>query len=509
MNNNLPLSCSAPDDERWLLSAGLNGNPDAVAGLEFYNPVHADLGRLITRLAADGAVVELVTVSSAVRMMDNKETLEKLVFDVQGEASASASLAPLVKQCRDAVSKATNERKLWTTILDIQNRIRAGNSDSVRNELPAFLREQAEKLDQALGGDELLAVPLFDLQCSPHDDPNELLVCRYLCRGGSLLMVGPTGEGKSSLSMQMMLAFACGRECFGIKSARALKVLLVQAENDDGDLTEMRDGVLAGLDFTDAESDQARHNVHVISVNHLAGEAWLSHVDKKLGTIKPDILWIDPAFAYVPGDTNASEAIGNFCRRGINPLLTKHNCACIVVHHTTKPQAAKPGGRRTTNVDAYAGAGSAEWANWARAVLVLEARGKGRYRLHAAKRGGRLGWQDDAGTRIYVKHIEHCHSSLGFWWVESLDSGSDAGAETGPTIEDLLKHVPESRPAPKAKVMMAANAAGFGEKKLRNLLSIALAEETLFEWEKPRQKKKPEVWLARFEQPENHQWAAA
>ena len=31
------------------------------------------------------------------------------------------------------------------------------------------------------------------------NDPNELLRSRYLCRGGGLLLVGPTGIGKSSL----------------------------------------------------------------------------------------------------------------------------------------------------------------------------------------------------------------------------------------------------------------------------------------------------------------------
>ena len=37
-----------------------------------------------------------------------------------------------------------------------------------------------------------------------------------------------------------------GRPLFGIVPARPLKSLLIQAENDEGDLAEMRDGVIAG-----------------------------------------------------------------------------------------------------------------------------------------------------------------------------------------------------------------------------------------------------------------------
>jgi RecA-family ATPase len=66
------------------------------------------------------------------------------------------------------------------------------------------------------------ARPLWELVRSAQGDPNELLKYRYLCRGGGLLLVGPTGIGKSSLSMQLMLSWALGREVFGIYPSRPL-----------------------------------------------------------------------------------------------------------------------------------------------------------------------------------------------------------------------------------------------------------------------------------------------
>ncbi|NBR88056.1 MAG: hypothetical protein EBT61_21635, partial [Verrucomicrobia bacterium] len=65
-----------------------------------------------------------------------------------------------------------------------------------------------------------------------------------------MLIVGNTGIGKSSLVMQMMIRWALGEGCFGINPARPLKSLLVQGENDEQDLAEMRDGVVGSLGLT-------------------------------------------------------------------------------------------------------------------------------------------------------------------------------------------------------------------------------------------------------------------
>ena len=79
-----------------------------------------------------------------------------------------------------------------------------------------------------------------------------------------MLLVGPTGVGKSSLAMQAMILWALGKAAFGIKPARPLKSLLVQAENDDGDLAEMRDGVMRGLGLSEDERARACEMVLVV-----------------------------------------------------------------------------------------------------------------------------------------------------------------------------------------------------------------------------------------------------
>jgi hypothetical protein len=55
---------------------------------------------------------------------------------------------------------------------------------------------------------------LSELVRPKHDqDPDELFQHRFLCRGGGLLLCGPTGIGKSSLAMQCTILWALRHNC--------------------------------------------------------------------------------------------------------------------------------------------------------------------------------------------------------------------------------------------------------------------------------------------------------
>ncbi len=349
---------------------------------------------------------------------------------------------------------------------------------------------------------------LFDLQRPAAGDESELLKHRFLCRGGGALLIGQTGQGKSSLSMQAMLAFALGRPLFGIEPNGPLRCLLVQAENDDGDLTEARDGaawsVLGASDEDDAETMALLHrNTMVVSENSLVGEKLFESLGRLLGELKPDLLVIDPALSFTEGDTSASRDVGKFLRQQLNPLLSAHRCGCLLIHHTPKPSRDR--GAVNTSGSAYAGLGSAEWANWARAVLTLEGLGDGRFKLHAPKRGGRLGWKDGEGKTSFFKVLEHSTNRGGFAWEEVMGPGP-AGDDvaTKPSklgVSELVELVPSSDCISKASLVVRMKGAGFAEKWGRDVLAAALSEGRLFEWKLPRPGKVPAVGIGRIEQP--------
>ncbi len=286
--------------------------------------------------------------------------------------------------------------------------------------------------------------PLAELKRREADDPTELLRTGYLCRGGGLLLCGPTGIGKSSLAMQAKLLWGLGRECFGITPVKPLTSLLIQAENDDGDLAEMRDGVIAGLDLTPAQVQAALANITVACEDTRTGAAFTNFtVAPLLEKHRPDLVWIDPALAYLGGEASAQRDVGGFLRNQINPLLHTFQCGGIIITHTNKPPTGREKPSWQAGDFAYSGTGSAEWANWARAVLALRSIGSHDvFELRAGKRGARLGWQDADGQRSYVRHL--AHSERGICWREvASDEIPQTGRPKKECAGELLSLLPE------------------------------------------------------------------
>jgi hypothetical protein len=84
-----------------------------------------------------------------------------------------------------------------------------------------------------------IARPLIDFGDTPPDPEKTLLGDRFLCREGGMLFVGPSGIGKTSAGVQQDLLWSMGLPAFGIIPAGPLKILTIQAEDDDGHLSEM------------------------------------------------------------------------------------------------------------------------------------------------------------------------------------------------------------------------------------------------------------------------------
>jgi len=330
------------------------------------------------------------------------------------------------------------------------------------------------------------------------NDPGEILRHRYLCRGGGLLLVGATGLGKSSLSMQLMIKWALGESAFGLEPARPVKSLLIQAENDDGDLAEMKCGVFNGLNLSEEDQLAASQNILVTHECSKTGTELCKEVlDPLLATVKPDLLWLDPALAYIGGDMNSQKDVGKFLRGDLAPLLKKHNCAVVIVHHTNK--ISKDPDKQLTDAS-YLGAGSAEWVNWCRAMLCLRKTDvDNTYELVAAKRGQNLKWRTADGESLtFKRYIGQSRRPDTIYWTEmAMNEVEELRGNNGKSAQDVLRHVPQHLLIAKDDLINVCRQNKIGKHLVDKLIKELVEDDELFEVAVPRVGKRPKVLLSR------------
>ena len=216
----------------------------------------------------------------------------------------------------------------------------------------------------------LRGASLLDYSQRIINERDTLLGYRWLCRGGGAPIIAPSGHGKSVLSVQASIELAIGRRAFNIRAPRPLRSLIIQAEDDEGDTIEMAQ-IVDHLKLTEEERAMVDQNTWIELVNDLTSFEFLAALDGFLTQRPADLVWINPYTAYLGAEIKDDKANNLFLRTGLNPILTRHNCAAIPIHHTPKTNF-----RDTSDWKAsdwmYAGAGAAAFTNWARAILVID-----------------------------------------------------------------------------------------------------------------------------------------
>jgi AAA domain/DnaB-like helicase N terminal domain len=255
-------------------------------------------------------------------------------------------------------------------------------------------------------------------------DPDCLIGKRYIVRGGSSLWAGGSGYGKSSLILQLAVYWGCGVPCFGLRPVRPLKSLIIQAENNAGDMGEQLQGVFAGISkIGDLDIDRCRELIErnvIIRRTLKTGLHFLALLDELLEVDKPDMAWSDPLFAFAGCDLTNQKDTTRFLRDGLFPIADKRGVAMNVVHHVSKPARGDSKDKsEMADVDyQYLGFGSSEIQNSFRAVNTLLPIAKtGIFKLVLSKRGERAGATDPEGKWTRTLHLTH--STEGICWLQT------------------------------------------------------------------------------------------
>ena len=350
-------------------------------------------------------------------------------------------------------------------------------------------------------------VSLIALGEQEPDPEQTLLGHRFLCRRGGLLFVGPSGIGKSSAGVQQDLLWGLGKAAFGIVPAKALRILTVQAENDDGDLGEMVRGVCNALNITAEEKQTIRDSVLYVSERSHTGVSLLAEViERQLERHRPDILRIDPLLAYLGADINDAKETAAFLRNGLNPLLEQYNCGAVINHHTPKVINRDTKAWRPSDW-MYAGHGSADLTNWARAIITIDPSHTNHvFKFIAAKRGGRIGWREEDGDVKYIRYF--CHDTTGglAWREATADDELEAEIKKpknsggDKTKEDVYDLVPSEGTIPKKALVSRAQSFGIGFNRAGGFIAELINAGELHVHKIKRPKTNPEIHISRTPQ---------
>ena len=261
--------------------------------------------------------------------------------------------------------------------------------------------------------DQSTIVTVKDLMdFDPKKDPDNLIGNRWITRGSSMIISGGTGIGKSSLMMQIIVRWCLGLDFFGIKPVKPLKIGVIQAENDKGDLAEAFRGVIHRR-FNLDQMNQLQKNLEFRTETIRTGEQFLAYARRFIHKSKLDLIVADPLFSYFGGDLSDQSEVSVFLRNKLQPILHETKVAWIWMHHISKPQRKEGGEPLTTMELAHSGFGSSELANWAREIAVLHEVGQfkpRRFQLAFCKRGSRLGLESP------ILNVQH--SATGIQWEE-------------------------------------------------------------------------------------------
>ena len=406
-----PISSASLDVERILLGTLIGQSlpfPPNLLPSDFLEPKHQDMAAAILALEAKGTQVDEQTVSAFLR--DQRSTTDAAyiapicsdgLFSVYNQAWAAE-----VRKAATLLSIATTARRMEQLANDPATDIEQllaytdgtlkGINHRVTSSKPPT--EGPRRMDP----DELLSF-------NRKDDPNVVIGNRWLCKGGSMLIVGQSGTGKSSLMMQAAVHWCVGKDFFGIKPVRPLRAVILQAENDFGDVAEAFQDVVTGARLHIPELAQLKENLGIFRDTTSVGPSFPDMLKQLIKAHAADVIFVDPLLSFAGIDVSDQEQASRFLRHDLAPILLETGAILIAMHHTGKPKAAKDTENFTVADLAYSGLGSSEFTNYFREVAVL-ARCQGEepiYKFGMTKRRGRAGLKDIDGefqNEITIRH---------------------------------------------------------------------------------------------------------
>jgi hypothetical protein len=474
----------------------LSKSSDAPESLEF---VSLDLLRALVKELQPPPAQPKQTRTGTTNEKPSKEDIRSMLASIQGRPGYDAWLR-IISAVGDALPASEaigvlQERWPEENEGEYAEKLKHRLTDVHVGSLIHLAKQHGYEVKQSY---EIRGQSMVDYSCEQIDESQNVLGNRWLERERGGLVTGPSGIGKSTAIYQMMGDWACGRVSFGIKPSltEGLRIIAVQTEDSHNDLIEMSRCV-DRLHLNDAQFELVRRNTHIETINDAVGEKFIEKLDSFLEQKPCDLLILNPLSDFIKGELTNEAEVKYFLRQMLNPLLIKHRCGVLCVQPT--PKTNRDSTDKYSWFDwMYWGAGSAEFARWARGgIVIVPTADRDVYRFIAAKRFDKLGW------------IGHEH-----WYAHSLKDDVvlwiPASEEQMAGCKKAKDHKPEDLHAvfPSEKELLRDDVRLLGKERLQlgyhttdGFLTILVSHDWIYRREYPRRGKKAEVRFLKNENP--------
>jgi len=214
---------------------------------------------------------------------------------------------------------------------------------------------------------------------------------------------GEPGHGKSSLILKFLSKWALGEPAFGIEPDRPLKCVIVQAENDKGDMAEPLQGQVDYKSLDPSEQKLLEENLIILQDYESTGLNFAATLKNIIEDFKPDVVVADPLMTYAGCDLSRQDQITTFLYNTLNPIIKESGIIFGFVHHDRKPSVTTNGSKPEPRA-MHNSFGSVVISAWAREVISLVCKDEKnkQFELQFGKRGNRTG----VGSSVRIRHTK-------------------------------------------------------------------------------------------------------
>lgn len=385
---------NSPNSEMILLSeceraeSSLCACIDRLSEDAFYDGLRRDIYAAILGLAKQGATVDQATIYEA--MVRDKREVNMHEFlacfhprDTGARFDAGYHIDILLNLAkRRQIIRASHAALLMAGDLSI--------------EVSDVIDRIGDKIDDVkkdgVGGRKMAGKLMKEYEAMDPDHPSVLVGHdRYIYKGATGVIFAPSSVGKSSWSVQLIVFWACGKTFMGLWPRKALKIVLVLGEDDEGDVGEVWEAVMQLL--SEEERKVAGENIMVFHEHGLAGAPFFDAVGKAAKDFDADIVLINPLLRYAGVDIAKPAEVSTKLWPWVARSNPDKQWATIFIHHTNKIAPASAGNtKRKWNEYMYGMGGSAELTNQPRFIIEVEpTEERGKFGIRLAKRGHRAG----------------------------------------------------------------------------------------------------------------------